>query len=51
MKLIYQSKPMIKFQNLTKEEWIEKVLQDIKKIPGYYKAFFYGSFARNEDEP
>ncbi len=51
MKLIYQSKPKIKFQNLTKEEWIEKVVQDIKKIPGYYKAYFYGSFARNEDEP
>jgi hypothetical protein len=25
MKLIYQSKPKIKFQNLSKEEWVEKV--------------------------
>ncbi len=51
MKLVYQSKPKIKFQNISKGKWIEKVSLDLKKIPGYYKAFFYGSFARNEDEP
>ncbi len=51
MKFVYQSGPKIKFQNLSKEEWIEKVSRDLKKIPGYYKAYFYGSFARNEDEP
>ena len=51
MKFVYQSKPKIKFQNLPKEGWIEKVSLDLKKIPGYYKAYFYGSFARNEDEP
>ena len=51
MKLIYQSKPKIKFQNLSREEWVKKVSLDLKKIPGFYKAYFYGSFARNEDEP
>ena len=51
MNLIYQSKPKIKFQNLSREEWIKKVSLDLKKIPGFYKAYFYGSFARNEDEP
>jgi predicted nucleotidyltransferase len=51
MKLIYQSKPKIKFQNLSREDWTEKLSQDLKKIPGYLKAYFYGSFARSEDEP
>ena len=51
MKLIYQSKPKIKFQNLSREEWIVKLSRDLKKIPGFLKAYFYGSFARLEDEP
>lgn len=51
MKLVYQSKPKSKFQNLSKEEWIGKVSLDLKKIPGFFNAYFYGSFARNEDEP
>lgn len=51
MKLVYQSKPKVKFQNLSKEDWKEKLLFDLKKIPGFYKAYFFGSFARGEDGP
>ncbi|NBU98357.1 MAG: hypothetical protein EBS19_09135 [Spirochaetia bacterium] len=51
MKLVYQSKPKIKFQNLSREVWIETLSKDLKKIPEYLKAYFYGSFSRLEDEP
>lgn len=51
MKLVYQSKPKTKFQNLSKKDWKEKLLLDLIKIPGFYKAYFFGSFARGEDGP
>jgi hypothetical protein len=51
MKLIYQSKPKVKFQNLSKENWKRKLLDDLRKIPGFWIAYFFGSFARAEDEP
>lgn len=51
MRMIYQSKPKQKYQNLTKEEWEKKLLQDLKKIPGFHKAYFFGSYARGEEEP
>lgn len=51
MKKIYQSQPRVKYQHLTKEEWQKKLLQDLKKIPGFYKAYFFGSYARGKEEP
>ena len=51
MNLIYQSKPRIKFQNLSIEEWKNNLLKSLKEIPGFTNAYFFGSFARGEDEP
>lgn len=48
-KVLYQSKPKLKWNGAEREDWIKDLKQTLVLLPGFSKAYFFGSFARKEE--